>query len=282
MATPRSFNTEIGLPLTVLTADQSTRYLVLEMGARHKGDIAYLASLTPPRIGLVLNVGSAHIGEFGSKAAIAAAKGELVEALPDAGHGGVAVLNADDELVAAMATRTAAGVLRYGQAPDAAVRASDVGFDDQGRASFTLITPAGTAPVRLQMPGEHQVSNALATAAVAHALGLETAAAAGALSAARSLVPGPHAGHRAGRRSHDHQRRLQRQPRIHARRDCAPWPRWALAAGPSPCSGRCASSARTPRPGTRRPVSWSASSGSTCSSRSAPRTPRPWPGRPGG
>ena len=190
VATPRSFNTEIGLPLTVLTADQSTRYLVLEMGARHKGDIAYLASLTPPRIGLVLNVGSAHIGEFGSKPAIAAAKGELVEALPDAGHGGVAVLNADDELVAAMATRTAAEVLRYGQAPDAAVRASDVGFDDQGRASFTLITPAGTAPVRLQMPGEHQVSNALATAAVAHALGLETAAAAGALSAARSLAPG--------------------------------------------------------------------------------------------
>ncbi len=190
VATPRSFNTEIGLPLTVLTADQSTRYLVLEMGARHKGDIAYLASLTPPRIGLVLNVGSAHIGEFGSKTAIAAAKGELVEALPDAGHGGVAVLNADDELVAAMTARTAAQVLTYGQAPAAAVRASDVGFDDGGRASFTLVTPAGIALVRLQMPGEHQVSNALATAAVAHALGLETAATAAALSAARSLSPG--------------------------------------------------------------------------------------------
>ena len=190
VATPRSFNTEIGLPLTVLTADESTRYLVLEMGARHKGDIAYLASLTPPRIGLVLNVGSAHIGEFGSKAAIAAAKGELVEALPDAGHGGVAVLNADDELVAAMATRTAAEVLRYGLTPDAAVRASDVQFDHGGQASFTLITPAGTAPVRLQMPGQHQVSNALATAAVAHALVLEPAAAAAALSAARALSPG--------------------------------------------------------------------------------------------
>ena len=156
MATPRSFNTEIGLPLTVLTADQSTRYLVLEMGARHKGDIAYLASLTPPRIGLVLNVGSAHIGEFGSKAAIAAAKGELVEALPDASHGGIAVLNADDELVAAMATRTAADVLWYGQAPDAAVRARDVGFDDGAGGPLHPDHPSGTAPVRLQMPGEHR------------------------------------------------------------------------------------------------------------------------------
>ncbi len=190
VATPRSFNTEIGLPLTVLTADQSTRYLVLEMGARHKGDIAYLTSLTPPRIGLVLNVGSAHIGEFGSKAAIAAAKGELVEALPDAGHGGVAVLNADDELVAAMAARTAAEVLLYGRAPHADIRAGDIQFGDRGRASFTLMTPAGAAQVALQQPGEHQISNALATAAVAHALGLETAATAVALSAARSLSPG--------------------------------------------------------------------------------------------
>ena len=190
VATPRSFNTEIGLPLTVLTADQSTRYLVLEMGARHKGDIAYLASLTPPKIGLVLNIGSAHIGEFGSRQAIAVAKGELVEALPDASHGGIAVLNADDELVAAMAARTTADVLWYGQAPHAAVRASDIRIDDAGRPRFTLITPSSAAPVTLQVHGEHHVSNTLATAAVAHALGLDTAAAAAALSRAQPLSSG--------------------------------------------------------------------------------------------
>ena len=164
----------------MLTADQSTRYLVLEMGARHKGDITYLASLTPPKIGLVLNIGSAHIGEFGSRQSIAEAKGELTEALPDASHGGIAVLNADDELVAAMTARTAADVLWYGQAPPAAVRAGDIRIDGAGRARFTLITPSGAAPVTLQMHGEHHVSNALATAAVAYALGLDTAAAAAA------------------------------------------------------------------------------------------------------
>lgn len=190
VATPRSFNTEIGLPLTVLTADQATRYLVLEMGARHKGDIAYLTSLTPPQVGLVLNIGSAHIGEFGSKHAIAAAKGELVEALPDASHGGIAILNADDNLVAAMATRTAARVLLYGRTPHADIRASDIHLDRQARARFTLTTPSGTAPVTLQMNGEHHATNALATAAVAHALGLDATATAAALSRAQPLSPG--------------------------------------------------------------------------------------------
>jgi len=190
VATPRSFNTEIGLPLTVLTADEATRYLVLEMGARHKGDITYLTSLTPPTVGLVLNVGSAHIGEFGSKQAIAEAKGELVEALPDASHGGIAVLNADDDLVAAMTARTTARVLWYGQAPHATVRASGVQLDDQARARFTLSTPSGTAVVRLQMHGEHHVSNALATAAAACTLGLDTTATATALSTAQRLSPG--------------------------------------------------------------------------------------------
>lgn len=190
VATPRSFNTEIGLPLTVLTADQATRYLVLEMGARHKGDIAYLTSLTPPQVGLVLNIGSAHIGEFGSKHATAAAKGELAEALPDAAHGGVAVLNAADGLVAAMATRTAARVLLYGRTPHAAIRASGIQLDRQARARFTLTTPSGTAPVSLRMHGEHHVANALAAAAVAHALGLDATASAAALSRARMLSPG--------------------------------------------------------------------------------------------
>jgi UDP-N-acetylmuramoyl-tripeptide--D-alanyl-D-alanine ligase len=135
------------LPLTVMRAAESTRYLVLEMGARHLGDIAYLASLTPPQIGVVLNVGSAHVGEFGSREAIATAKGELVESLPPADQGGVAVLNADDELVAAMATRTTAAVVTYGTGESADIRATGIQVT-AGRASFTLHTPDGSAPIR--------------------------------------------------------------------------------------------------------------------------------------
>jgi UDP-N-acetylmuramoyl-tripeptide--D-alanyl-D-alanine ligase len=198
VATPRSFNTEIGLPLTVLRAGESTRYLVLEMGARHKGDIAHLVSVAPPSVGAVINVGSAHVGVFGSRAAIAAAKGELVEGLPDAAHGGVAVLNADDELTAAMASRTSARVLLYGtrgvrgdgstrggNTAHADVRALDVELDDRAQARFTLEAGGESAAVRLAIPGEHQVSNALAVATVAWSLGMDIAAIALALSDAR-------------------------------------------------------------------------------------------------
>ncbi|MFD8779950.1 UDP-N-acetylmuramoyl-tripeptide--D-alanyl-D-alanine ligase [Streptomyces sp. NPDC059916] len=189
VATPGSFNTEIGLPLTVMRAAESTRYLVLEMGARHLGDIAYLASLTPPQIGVVLNVGSAHVGEFGSREAIATAKGELVESLPPADQGGVAVLNADDELVAAMATRTTASVVTYGTGESADIRATGIQVT-AGRASFTLHTPHGTAPVALRLLGAHQVHNALAAAAAVHALGMDTGRIAEALSAAEPVSAG--------------------------------------------------------------------------------------------
>ncbi|MFF3617487.1 UDP-N-acetylmuramoyl-tripeptide--D-alanyl-D-alanine ligase [Streptomyces sp. NPDC002580] len=189
VATPGSFNTEIGLPLTVMRADESTRYLVLEMGARHRGDIAYLASLTPPQIGVVLNVGSAHVGEFGSREAIATAKAELVEALPAADQDGVAVLNADDELVAAMATRTTATTLMYGTAEGAAIRATDIEVT-AGRASFVLHTPDGQAPVTLRLLGTHQVHNGLAVAAVVHALGMDTDHIAAALSSAEPVSAG--------------------------------------------------------------------------------------------
>ncbi|MEV6653910.1 UDP-N-acetylmuramoyl-tripeptide--D-alanyl-D-alanine ligase [Streptomyces sp. NPDC051219] len=189
VATPGSFNTEIGLPLTVMRADESTRYLVLEMGARHQGDIAYLASLTPPQIGVVLNVGSAHVGEFGSREAIATAKGELVEALPAADQGGVAVLNADDELVAAMALRTSAAVVTYGTGESADIRATGIQVS-AGRASFTLHTPHGTAPVALRLLGAHQVHNALAVAAAVHAVGMDTDQIADALSTADPVSAG--------------------------------------------------------------------------------------------
>ncbi|MFD5467536.1 UDP-N-acetylmuramoyl-tripeptide--D-alanyl-D-alanine ligase [Kitasatospora sp. NPDC127059] len=188
---PGSLNNEIGHPMTALRVEDGTRHLVMEMGARHKGDIEYLTSITPPRIGLVLNVGTAHVGEFGSQEAIAEAKGELVEALPAEG---AAILNADDRLVRAMASRTKAKVVLFGESPDADVRATDVRLDATGRPSFTLTTPAGSAPVQLRLYGEHHVSNALAAAAVATELGMtvdDTAAAlgeAGALSRWRMEV----------------------------------------------------------------------------------------------
>ncbi|HKE64977.1 MAG TPA: UDP-N-acetylmuramoyl-tripeptide--D-alanyl-D-alanine ligase [Micromonosporaceae bacterium] len=164
-----SLNNELGHPYTVLRATDATRFLVLEIGARGGGHVRYLCEVAPPRIGAVLNVGTSHIGEFGSVEAIAAAKGELVESLP---ADGVAVLNADDPLVRAMASRTAARVVYAGEAPDAEVRADEVVVDDAGRASYTLVTPDGTARVSLPVPGRHQVGNTLVAAAVALAAGL--------------------------------------------------------------------------------------------------------------
>ncbi|MFD0274483.1 UDP-N-acetylmuramoyl-tripeptide--D-alanyl-D-alanine ligase [Kitasatospora sp. NPDC127111] len=181
---PGSLNNEIGHPMTALRVEAGTRHLVMEMGARHKGDIEYLTSITPPRIGLVLNVGTAHVGEFGSQEAIAEAKGELVEALP---ADGAAILNADDRLVRAMAARTRAKVVLFGESPDAHVRARDVRLDSTGRPSFTLTTPAGSAPVHLRLYGEHHVSNALAAAAVAVELGMSVDDTAEALSEAGAL-----------------------------------------------------------------------------------------------
>ncbi|MFH7597749.1 UDP-N-acetylmuramoyl-tripeptide--D-alanyl-D-alanine ligase [Streptomyces racemochromogenes] len=185
--TPGSLNNEIGLPLTALKATAETRHLVLEMGARGIGHIAYLTGLTPPRIGLVLNVGTAHIGEFGGREAIAQAKGELVEALPSEAEGGVAVLNADDLLVRAMSARTKARTVLFGEAEDADVRATEVRMTPAGQPSFTLHTPTGCSDVTLRLYGEHHVSNALAAAAVAHVLGMSVEEIATALSGAGTL-----------------------------------------------------------------------------------------------
>jgi UDP-N-acetylmuramoyl-tripeptide--D-alanyl-D-alanine ligase len=167
-----SFNNEFGHPLTVLRADASTRYLVLELSARGLGHIAYLCRVAPPRYGVVLNVGHAHAGEFGGLDQVAQAKGELPEALP---ADGVAILNADDPRVLAMADRTQARVVTFSCAPQtrAAVRAADIRLDDLGRPSFTLLTPEGSAPVTLRLHGAHNVPNALAAAALARELGLD-------------------------------------------------------------------------------------------------------------
>ncbi|MEV1289638.1 UDP-N-acetylmuramoyl-tripeptide--D-alanyl-D-alanine ligase [Micromonospora sp. NPDC049679] len=183
-----SFNNELGHPYTVLQAGGETRFLVLEMGARGPGHIRYLCEVAPPRIGVVINVGVAHIGEFGSVDGIAAAKGELVEALPP---DGVAVLNADDPRVRQMAGRTGARVVLVGEAADAGVRAENVTVDARGRAAYTLVVAAPQPPVarsgptvaseevraevRLAVSGRHQVGNTLAAAAVALQLGMPLA-----------------------------------------------------------------------------------------------------------
>jgi UDP-N-acetylmuramoyl-tripeptide--D-alanyl-D-alanine ligase len=189
VATARSFNNEIVLPLTVLRADQQTRYLVLEMGAAKQGDITHLVRLARPEIGMVLNVGPAHVLTLGGIEGVARAKSEMVWNLPTATQGGFALLNADDERVAAMARQTPATVMFYGTGPDVAVQARNAALDATGHASFVLRTPTGKAPVRLRLPGEHQVANALAAACAASVVGVPTDRIAAALSDAVPRSP---------------------------------------------------------------------------------------------
>lgn len=184
VAPPNSFNNEIGHPLTVLRSDEKTRYLVAELSARGQGHIAALCQIAPPRLGAVLCVGSAHAGEFGGREQIAAAKSELPAALP---ANGVALLNADDPLVAAMAALTAARVVTFGESPGADYRASDISLDRLGRPRFTLTTPAGSARTELRLSGAHNVANALAAAGLAAELGMSTEAIADGLSSASAV-----------------------------------------------------------------------------------------------
>jgi len=177
-----SFNNEIGLPLTVCRLGPGTRFLVLEYSARGLGHIAALSEIAPPGVAVELNVGTAHLGRFGTRAAVAAAKAELVAALPSTG---VAVLNADDPRTLAMGRETAARVVTFGRAADAEVRATDVRLDGSGRPAFTLRTAVGAVPVHLAQYGEHLVSNSLAAAAVALEFGATPVEVATGLAAAR-------------------------------------------------------------------------------------------------
>jgi len=176
-----SYNNEIGHPLTVLRVTAQTRYLVCELSARGPGHIASLCQIAPPAFGVVLCVGHAHAGEFGSIEDVARAKAELPAALPAAG---AAVLNADDPRVLAMASQTRARVVTFGRGPRADVRAVDVLLDESGRPGFTLLSPDGSAPVQLRLFGAHNVANALAAAALAGQLGMPVADVAAGLSAA--------------------------------------------------------------------------------------------------
>jgi UDP-N-acetylmuramoyl-tripeptide--D-alanyl-D-alanine ligase len=178
-ANERSFNNEQGLPVTILAAPADTEVLVLEMGMRGFGEIAQLCAVGRPDIGVVTSVAPAHTERVGGIEGVARAKGELVEALPDSGF---AILNADDERVAAMAARTAAGVVTFGHGGAADVRISGMVLDERARPRFDVHTPWGSAPVALNVSGAHMAMNAAAAVAVAGVVGVDIDAAATALS----------------------------------------------------------------------------------------------------
>jgi UDP-N-acetylmuramoyl-tripeptide--D-alanyl-D-alanine ligase len=181
-ASPASFNNEVGVPLTILGADERTEALVCEMGSRGVGHIAMLCDVAKPQVGILTNVGVAHLELFGSREAIARSKGELVEALP---ADGIAVLNTDDPVVRGFEQRTDARSVTYGLGPDAAVRGTDVSLDDEGRASFIVELDGDRERMELAVPGEHMVANALAAVACGTALGVTLAECAAALKGAR-------------------------------------------------------------------------------------------------
>ena len=178
-ANERSFNNEQGLPITILNAPDDTQVLILEMGMRGFGHISQLCEIARPDIGVVTVVGHAHTELVGGVDGVATAKGELVEALPATG---TAVLNADDERVLAMRSRTGADVVTFGSAGE--VRVSEVSLDAMARARFRVETPWGSGTTQLAVPGAHMVTNAAAAIAVAGVVGVEIDAALHALETA--------------------------------------------------------------------------------------------------
>ncbi len=180
-ASEKSFNNELGVPLTLANAPEGTEVAIVEMGARGKGHIALLCGIARPTVGIVTAVALAHSELFGSIEGVAEAKGELVEALP---AGGVAVLNAEDERVAAMAGRTAARVVTYGRTRGD-VRATGIVLDELLRPRFTIECDAGRAEVALDVRGAHMALNAAGAVAAALAVGVSLEAAAAGLAAAR-------------------------------------------------------------------------------------------------
>jgi UDP-N-acetylmuramoyl-tripeptide--D-alanyl-D-alanine ligase len=175
-----SFNNDLGLPITLLECDEKTKFCILEMGARHKGDIARLCSIAQPNIGVVLTVGTAHLGEFGSVEAIAETKSELIQKLmPE----GIAILGSYDKYTPAMASLHTGRVINFGAGCE--IRATDIEIRE-GRPHFDLVTPAGRDAVGMRIVGEHQIANALAVAAVGTALNLPIELIASSLSTAEN------------------------------------------------------------------------------------------------
>jgi len=166
VATRASFNNELGAPITLLECNEDTKYCILEMGARHQGDIAALCEMARPNVGVVLRVGTAHLGEFGSVEKIAQTKGELIQTL---GADAIAVLGTYDPHTKAMKALHAGKVIYFGEGAQDDVRAADIEMRE-ARPHFDLVTPAGRDAVGMRLIGAHQVSNALAAAAVCTAL----------------------------------------------------------------------------------------------------------------
>ena len=175
-----NYNNELGVPLTLLACSSTTKYAVVEMGARHTGDIAHLASIAQPDIAVVLRVGMAHVGEFGSIEAIAKTKSELISSLSSTG---IAILGQYDPYTKAMKSLHDGRTITFGTNHSDDVRATEIEMRE-GRPHFDLVTPAGRAAVGLRIVGEHQISNALACAAVGTALGFSIDSIATALSTA--------------------------------------------------------------------------------------------------
>ncbi|HJP99073.1 MAG TPA: UDP-N-acetylmuramoyl-tripeptide--D-alanyl-D-alanine ligase [Rhodanobacteraceae bacterium] len=179
-----SFNNEIGVPLTLLGMPDDTEYAVLEMGAGKPGDIDYLAAIVRPRIGLVNNIGPAHLERMHSLEGIAETKGAIYRALPP---DGVAVINADDAFAGYFTGLAGARrVLRFALEKPADVTAEDMTLGPDA-SEFTLVTPAGHSAVRLPLPGRHNIANALAAAALAHAAGATLDDIVGGLQSAESI-----------------------------------------------------------------------------------------------
>ena len=166
VATEANFNTEIGVPLTMLRCKESTKFCIVEMGARHIGEIAKLTKVVKPDVGVVLVVGSAHVGEFGSIAALAKTKAELITGLAT---GKTAVLGSYDQWTPKMADNLSVEKIIFGE--NQSIRAGDIQMHG-GFAHFDLVTPNGRTPVSLQVLGEHQLPNALGAAAAAFVLGI--------------------------------------------------------------------------------------------------------------
>jgi UDP-N-acetylmuramoyl-tripeptide--D-alanyl-D-alanine ligase len=180
-ASPASFNNEVGLPMTLLGADRGVEVVVAEMGARREGDVRLLCDVARPDAVVVTNVGTAHLGIFGSWDAIVRAGSEPVEWLC---ADGTAIVNADDPVARAYADETDAAVITFGLDPAADVRAEDVELGPDARATFTLWSAGEREPVALAVPGDHMVSNALAAAAVGRWAGVTLAECATALKGA--------------------------------------------------------------------------------------------------
>ena len=175
-----SFNNELGAPLNLLRCDEQTKFCIAELGARHLGDIGRLAKIVQPDIGVVLKVGSAHISEFGSRANIAKAKGELIQSLSNEG---IAVLGQYDEFTPRMADNFGGRVITFGETTDSDVRATDIEIRE-GYPHFDLVNAEGRVSVGMRLVGAQQIPNALAAAAVATALGISNDHIATALSTA--------------------------------------------------------------------------------------------------